>query len=118
MLKFKYNIPKTSLLIILIIIFLGSIFLSPLIKQEGNLIKPAIAVVKLQTNLFSKFSNNPEKYLIKPQNLNSALLELANEKQIKFIDQMGAGLFFKDKNEQTIFAKSRMFTRYYTVIEF
>lgn len=116
----RKNIFITLLITFVILgLFIG--LKTDVIFQEGNPVNVAKGIAQLLFNgkSFCMFSEKPEKYVIKADRYcQKSIKEIADSKKIDFVEQMGAGLIFKTKNNTTVHAEIRMFTTSFMVIEF
>ncbi len=115
---------KTSKKIILIcagglLIVLISVFLlyKPVILQEGNpspLIRGVIRLIFSKDKIV-KLDMGGDKYLTKSRGGREVLIALLNNRGYEFIDQLGSGYFFKDKNDNAALITHRYYSRFYSI---
>ena len=102
----------------LIIIFVLAILLyKPVIFQEGNPAPLLKGVIQLNfsRDKIVKLDMNGDKYLTKSKNDQETLVNLLKNQGYEFIDQMGSGYFFKDKNNNVLLATHRYYSRFYSI---
>ena len=117
------------LIILLIVVTLLLTFNRQTLFQEGNPIPVLIGVLKVNfsdENPVEISSADSTKYIVKKDNLDSKYglisqslddyIDIMHKEDWIFKDQMGSGLIFiRDNQSKTI--TTRMFTRYYIIIE-
>jgi hypothetical protein len=103
-----------ALIVIFALLFL---FYKPVIFQEGNpisLLKGAIQL-NFSQNKIIKLDISGDKYLTKSRNGKEALANLLKNQGYEFMNQMGSGYFFKDKNDDALLATHRYYSRFYSI---
>lgn len=103
---------------LLIVISVSVVLLyRPVIFQEGNptpLIKGVIRLNLTQDKIV-KLDMDGDKYLTKSKKGEEVLAGLLKNQGYEFIDQMGSGYFFKDKDDNAVIATQRHYSRFYSI---
>lgn len=103
---------------ILIVIFVFVFLLyKPVIFQEGNpapLIK-GIIQLNFTPDKIVKLDMDGDRYLTESKNGKEVLVGLLKNQGYEFVDQMGSGYFFKDKDDNALLATHRYYSRFYSI---
>jgi len=102
----------------IVLIFVFS-FYSKIIFQEGNP-WPEIKGITKTTLRIEKvveiFKTEKETwYFTKSGSGREDFISFMNEKELLFVDQMGAGYFFRDANQKNITVIHSLYTRYFDI---
>jgi len=90
---------------------------TPVIFQEGNptpLVK-GIAQLNFNRNDIVQLNMEGDVYLSKSKNGQEALFASLNSQGYKFLEQMGAGYFFKNDGGDRLIATHRFYSRFYSI---
>ena len=116
--KVRKNLPLLILglagcLVIVILLFKG-----PAIFQEGNPLKVALAVARLELTEVRvvKFSERPEKYIFRAGYGERELSDYLEKDGWELKDRQGAGVFY-ERGGEVLSGRLRMFSRRYSTFE-
>jgi hypothetical protein len=109
-----------------ILIFLGALMAvlalafwlyKPVIFQEGNPAPLVRGIMQLNftQDKIVKLIMAGDRYLTKSENGQEVIKYFMQDKGYEFTEQMGSGYFFKDKNENTLIATHRYYSRFYSI---
>ena len=107
---------KTLTIIAAIILILGiSVLAQPVIVQEGNPFPVFLAILKVELNYTEVAQVSQTKYLQKAGS-HEPFNRLLASQGWRFVEQMGAGLFYTRSGDQ-LFVMTRMLTTRYYIYE-
>src|SRR5680860_579445 len=105
-----------SSLALIIVFVLAAWLYAPVIFQEGNPIPMLKGIIQLNftRNKIVRLDMAGDIYLTKSKNGQESLVNLFDQ-GYEFIDQLGSGYFFKDKNDNILLATHRYYSRFYSI---
>jgi len=89
----------------------------PIIFQEGDPTPLLKGIMRLNFTgeEIVRLDMGGDRYLTKSENGQEVIKDFMQDKGYKFTEQMGSGYFFKDKNENTLIATHRYYSRFYSI---
>jgi hypothetical protein len=92
-------------------------FFSPVIFQEGSPTPLIGGIIKLNftDQKIVKLDEDRGKYLTKSKGGKNVLINKLNKEGYKFIEQMGSGYLFRNKNLDILLVSRRSYSRFYSI---
>lgn len=89
----------------------------PVIFQEGNPAPLIKGIIRLNftRDKIVKLDMEGNRYLTKSEDGREVLVDSLSNQGYEFIDQMGSGYFFKDKDGNSLLATHRYYSRLYSI---
>ncbi len=106
---------RNSLVVFFSLLIIATIIWHETIFQEGNPLVVACGIVRLELGNNNLVSLSERKLIQKSDDV-GILNTYLEGYGWKFNDRLGSGLFYQ-KNADTLFVHSRMYTRFYTIYE-
>ncbi|MFA5024702.1 MAG: hypothetical protein WC523_07190 [Patescibacteria group bacterium] len=115
----KINKKRIFICLGILITVFALVFLlyRPVIFQEGNPAPLVRGIMRLSftQDKIVKLDMAGDRYLTNSKNGQEVLVDLLKNQGYEFIEQMGSGYFFKDKNNNALLATHRYYSRFYSV---